>query len=72
MSKSVTAEQKEERLAPLPEAARRWGVSIWTVRSWVQKGLVASNKLNGKRLIPVSEIDRLIEKSRVPARAEAA
>jgi len=72
MSKCVTAEQKEERLAPLPEAARRWGVSVWTVRSWVQRGIIASNKLNGKRLIPVSEIDRLIEESRVPARAAAA
>lgn len=60
-----------ERLAPIPEAANRWGVSPWTVRYWIQIGKIASHKLGSRRLVPVSEIDRLITESRVPARAEA-
>jgi len=60
-----------ERLAPIPEAAHRWGVSPWTVRCWIQNGKITSHKLGGCRLVPVSEIERLIEESRVPARAEA-
>lgn len=59
---------ENERLLPLREGAERLGVSIWTIRSWVQKGRVTSHKLGGKRLITESEVARLIEESRVPAR----
>lgn len=69
MSTSLSVEQKEERLAQIPEAANRLGVSVWTLRAWIQAGTITSNKLGGRRLIPVSEIERLIEQSRVPARA---
>lgn len=68
MSTSVTSVQKEDRLAQIPEAASRLGLSVWTLRAWIQDGKIASNKLGGRRLIPVSEIERLIEESRVPAR----
>lgn len=71
MSKNVL-QVGQERLAPIPEAASRWGVSIWTVRKWIQDGKIASNKLGSRRMIPVSEIERLIEATRVPARAVAA
>jgi excisionase family DNA binding protein len=71
MSKNIT-QANPERLCPLEEAANYWGISIWTVRKWIQDGKVASNKLGGRRLIPMSEIDRLITESRVPARAVAA
>lgn len=72
MSTSLSVTQKEERLAQIPEAARRLGVSVWTLRAWIQDGKIASNKLGGRRLIPVSEIERLILESHVPARAVAA
>jgi hypothetical protein len=58
-----TDEQTNERLLPLDVGAGRLGVSVWTLRAWVQHGKVKSNKL---------EIRRLIEASTVPARAEAA
>jgi len=71
MLKNVTVIQ-EERLTPIPEAARQLGVSNWTIRKWIQLGKIESNKLGGRRLIPASEIRRLIESSRVPAIAGAA
>jgi excisionase family DNA binding protein len=61
---------EDERLAPIPEAAHRWGVSIWTVRDWIQNGKIASHKLGGRRLVPVMEIERLIAESHRPARRE--
>jgi len=57
-----------ERLTQIPEAAHRLGVSPWTIRFWIQRGRIASNKLGGRRLIPVSEIERLIASTLVPAR----
>jgi len=73
MSKNVLqAETTEERLTPIEEAAHRLGLSHWTLREWIQHGKIASNKLGGRRLIPVSEIERLINESHVPARAVAA
>jgi excisionase family DNA binding protein len=67
----VTAERWEtERLVPVDEAAYRLGVSPWTIRWWIQQGRIASNKLGARRLIPVSEIERLIAESRRPARRE--
>jgi excisionase family DNA binding protein len=66
-----TPNVESERLAPIPEAAHRWGVSIWTVRDWIQNGKIVSHKLGGRRLVPVSEIERLITESRQPARVAA-
>lgn len=74
MSKTIDSNRfgEGERLAPIPEAAQTLGVSVWTIRKWVQLGTITSNKLGGRRLIPISEIRRLIESTRVPARAKAA
>lgn len=67
----ATQAEQDERLHPIPQAAERLGVAIWTLRWWVQRGQVASHKLFGRRLIAESEIQRLIAESRVPARASA-
>lgn len=73
MAKTITNNTKDlDPLVPIPEAAQVWGVSIWTVRAWIQGGKITSNKLGGRRLIPLSEVRRLIETTRVPARSEAA
>ena len=61
---------KAERLVSVDEAAYRLGVSPWTIRWWIQEGRIASNKLGARRLIPESEIERLIAESRRPARRE--
>jgi len=72
-SATITVNQSEqtERLVGIPETAVTLGVSEWTVRWWIQQGKITSNKLFGRRLVPESEIKRLITESRVPARAEA-
>lgn len=62
--------QSGERLATVFEAADRTGLSHWTIRLWIQHGKIVSHKLGGRRLVPVSEIERLINESRVPARRE--
>ncbi|NOT62420.1 MAG: helix-turn-helix domain-containing protein [Acidobacteria bacterium] len=62
---------KTESLRSLNVAAERWGVSIWTARAWAQAGKIETHKLGGRRLVSESEIHRLIESSRVPARADA-
>lgn len=69
MASEKTITDKIDRLMSLGEGAARLGISIWTLRAWVQAGKIGSNKLGGKRLIAESEIQRLITESRVPARA---
>jgi len=61
VSKSVTNQTEPiERQVPLKEAAAIFGVSIWTVRFWVQHGKIKSTKVEGSRRIPESAIRRKI------------
>jgi excisionase family DNA binding protein len=62
--KTITPADSTERLTGLEIAAARLGISIWTLRKWIQDGKIASNKLGGRRLIAESEVNRLIEESR--------
>ncbi len=59
-----------DRLIPIGDAAQALGVSLSTLRWWVQVGKIGSNKPGRQRLIPVSEVNRIIEESHVPARPE--
>jgi hypothetical protein len=69
--------QEYDPLIPIPETAKALGVAERTVRWWIQIGKIESNKLGdpscraGRRLVPLSEIQRLIRESRVPARVAA-
>jgi excisionase family DNA binding protein len=64
----VTDEDKlYSPLLPLKEAADHLGVSLWTLRQWIQLGRIESHKLYGRRLISEDEICRLIDESRIPA-----
>ena len=49
-----------ETLNPIKDAARRLGISIWTLRKKAYDGDVASVKIGVKLLIPESEIERLV------------
>ncbi len=46
-----------ENLQPVKDAARRLGISVWTLRKKAYGGEVASVKIGAKLLIPESEID---------------
>lgn len=68
--KQPNEEQKMFRLLSVDEAAYLLGVSPWTIRDWIKRGLLGSNKLGSRRLVPETEINRLIEASAKPARRE--
>lgn len=68
---SITASASHESLESIETCAARLSVSPWTVRKWIQEGRIGSNKLGARRLIPASEIQRLIRESAVPALAAA-
>ena len=53
-------ESQRDALHGLDKVARRFDVSIWTVRKWCQEGRLASVRLGARRLISESEIQRVI------------
>ncbi len=65
-----------DRLMSIAETAKMLGVAESTVRWWIQVGRVSSNKpcgdptsRGGRRLVPVSEVNRIIRETRIPASA---
>lgn len=50
----------EDRLVSIKDAAAILAISPWTVRAWVTQGKISSAKLGARRLIPESEINRLL------------
>ena len=65
----VKSASVDARLLCLAEAAERLGVSIWTLRAWVQTGKISSHKLGRRRLVSSEEVARLIDSSHIPASA---
>jgi excisionase family DNA binding protein len=57
-------------LVSIEEAARRLGLRPVRVRAWAGARKIARVKLGRRVLIPISEIDRLIESSMIPALPE--
>lgn len=68
MRKKRTVDFREPYQAALisvERAAELLGdLSPWTIRKWILEGKILSNKLGRRRLVPLSEIDRLIEESK--------
>jgi excisionase family DNA binding protein len=50
----------EDRLVSINDAASILAISPWTVRAWITQGKITSAKLGARRLIPESEINRLL------------
>jgi excisionase family DNA binding protein len=50
----------EDRLVSIKDAAAILAISPWTVRAWITQGRISSAKLGARRLIPESEINRLL------------
>lgn len=53
----------EDRLVSIQDAAKVLAVSHWTLRAWITQGKISSAKLGTRRLIPESEINRLLTES---------
>lgn len=64
-----STEQRIDRpiLVSIEETALCLGVTPATIRSWILKKKIGSNKLGGRRLIPQSEVMRLIRETYEPA-----
>jgi hypothetical protein len=56
----------QSKLTTVKKFAETIGLSPWTIRHYAYTGRVASVKLGTRLLIPVSEIDRLIEENMRP------
>ena len=56
-----------DALLSIEQTAEILSISQWTVRAWIQQGKLSSAKLGSRRLVPKSEIERLIADSRIPA-----
>jgi excisionase family DNA binding protein len=59
-----------EVLQPVKDAAKRLGISIWTLRKKAYEGDVASVKIGAKLLIPESEIEQIIRDGMRPRRCK--
>lgn len=57
----------EAKLLSVADAEAVTGVSRWTWRRWSYDGKIASTKLGKRLLIPVAEIERLMEENTRPA-----
>ncbi len=58
-----------ENLNPVKDAARRLGISVWTLRKKAYQGAITSVKIGAKLLIPESEIERMIREGLRPRRS---
>jgi excisionase family DNA binding protein len=53
----------EDRLVSIKEAAAILAISPWTVRAWITQGKITSAKLGTRRLVPESEVNRLLSEA---------
>lgn len=62
---------KEPLAVSISEAARMIGLAPRTLRDWCQRRIISHHRLGRRILIPVKEISRLLDESRVHARDQA-
>jgi excisionase family DNA binding protein len=51
--------QTEIRLFKLEDVAERLALSIWTVRQYVQRGVIPSVKIGQRRLVRSNDLNRI-------------
>jgi len=56
-----------DNLLSVEKTAEVLSISPWTVRAWITKGKLGSTKLGSRRLVPQSEIEKLIAKGTIAA-----
>ena len=54
-----------DNLLSVEKTAEVLSISPWTVRAWIAKGKLGSTKLGSRRLVPKSEIEKLIARGRI-------
>jgi len=67
MKKQHVEFKRAAALLSVDKAEEIYGVSRWTFRRWAYSGKISSVKMGRRLLIPVSEIERLIETGTRPA-----
>ncbi len=70
--KSLKDRDFKERLLSIDDTAICLGLSPWTIRAWLRDGKLNSHKIGKRRLIPASEVARLLEQTFKPASKELA
>jgi molybdopterin-binding protein len=70
-SKTGRSKAKPEELLKLPDAAQQLGISFPTIKQWIYKKKIRSNRTaGGHHRIPQSEVDRLLFRTRGRTEAE--
>jgi excisionase family DNA binding protein len=62
----------EQKLRTIADAASELGLAPITLRTWIAKRKIGCVRLGRSLRIPVSEIERLIERGTIPALPERA
>jgi excisionase family DNA binding protein len=65
MSTAMAEVGTHEKLFSVDATAERLNLSHWTVRSWCRSGRLEHYKLGSKIFIAASEINRVIDQSKV-------
>ena len=65
MSTSVSMERESNRLFSIEKTASLLAISPWTVRKWIAERRIESCKIGARRLIPSSEVARIISDATV-------
>lgn len=57
-----------DRALSIHEVATRFGVSVFTVRSWIRQRRLEHFKLGRRVLVAEGEVTRFMDAARIPAR----
>ncbi len=58
-----TTVMQEDRVYSIETAAEMLALSPWTLRKWISERKIASCKIGARRLVPASEVSRIIRES---------
>lgn len=56
------------RTIAIEDVAARLGVSPWTIRTWIRKGMLSYHKIGRRVLLVEDELRQLLANTHVPAR----
>ena len=60
--------ENNRRLLSIPRFCEELGgISIWTARKWIVDGKLGSVKVGARRMVPYTEVERLIAEGSEPA-----